>query len=101
MPSFTKSSETIRSSPRVRFAAAISAINRRRLAGTRGRPGGLDFRRQSSPNPCRVAGGRAARDRAARRRTILIELLLPAGVPRLSAAAFAQTRRELTARSRD
>src|SRR5262245_52848207 len=53
IPSFTKSSEAIRSSPHMRLAAAISAINRRRLAGTCGRPGGLDSHRQNSPNPFR------------------------------------------------
>jgi hypothetical protein len=42
IPSFTSSSEAIRSSPHVQIAAAIAAINRWRLAGTRGRPCGLD-----------------------------------------------------------
>jgi len=53
IPSFTSSSDAIRSSPHVRFAAAISAINCRRSAGTRGRPCGRDFHRQNKRNPLR------------------------------------------------
>jgi hypothetical protein len=53
IPSFTSSSEAIRSSPQVRFAAAMSAINRRSSAGSGGRPPGDDFHRQHSWNPFR------------------------------------------------
>jgi hypothetical protein len=35
------------------FALAIPPINRRRSAGMRGRPRGLDFHRQHNPNPFR------------------------------------------------
>ena len=53
IPSFTSSSEAIRSSPHVRFAAAMSAINWRSSAGSRGRPPGVDFHRQNSRKPVR------------------------------------------------
>jgi len=53
IPSFTSSSDAIRSWPHPRFAAAMSAINCRRSAGNRGRPRGLDFHRQNSRNPFR------------------------------------------------
>ena len=53
IPSCTSSSEAIRSSPHVRFAAAMSAINRRSSAGSRGRPPGEDFHRQNSRKPVR------------------------------------------------
>ena len=43
----------IRSSPHVRFAAAIVAINCCTSAGTRGRPRDLDFQRQNRRNPFR------------------------------------------------
>src|SRR5262245_20863848 len=42
----------MRSSPQVRLALAMSAINCRRLAGMRGRPG-LDFHRQNNRNAFR------------------------------------------------
>ena len=48
IPSFTSSSDAIRSWPHPRFA-----INCRRSAGNRGRPRGLDFNRQNSRNPFR------------------------------------------------
>jgi len=53
IPSFKSSSDAIRSSPQVRFAAAMSAIKCRRSAGNRGRPRGIDFHRQNSRNPLR------------------------------------------------
>ena len=53
IPSFTSSSEAIRSSPHVQFAAAMSAINSRRSAGNRGRPPGDDLQRQNSRKPFR------------------------------------------------
>jgi len=53
IPSFTSSSDAIRSSPHVRFAPAMSAIKSRRSAGNRGRPRGIDFHRQNSRNPLR------------------------------------------------
>ena len=48
IPSFTSSSEAIRSSPHVRFAAAMAAIHWRSAAGSRGRPPGEDFHRQTA-----------------------------------------------------
>jgi hypothetical protein len=53
IPSFTSSSEAMRSSPHERFAAAMSAINRRRSADNWGRPRGNDFHRQNSRKPFR------------------------------------------------
>jgi hypothetical protein len=53
MPSFTRSSAAIRSSPHLRFAVAIVAISARRSAGIGGRPAGRDFQRQNSRKPCR------------------------------------------------
>ena len=56
MPSFNSSSAAIRSSPHVRFAVAISAINCCRFTGIRGRPRGRDFQRQNRRNPWRCQG---------------------------------------------
>ena len=53
MPSFTRSSSAIRSSPQVRFAAAIVAINCCKSAGIGGRPRARDFQRHHNRNPCR------------------------------------------------
>ena len=53
IPSFTRSSAAIRSSPHVRFAAAIVAISCCRSAGIVGRPGARDFHRQNNRNPFR------------------------------------------------
>jgi hypothetical protein len=48
MPSLSKSSAAMRSSPHVRFALAIAAISCCTSAGMRGRPSGRDFQRQNS-----------------------------------------------------
>jgi hypothetical protein len=53
IPRFSSSSEAIRSSPQLRFALAISAINRCRSAGTRGRSQDVDFHRQNNWKPFR------------------------------------------------
>src|SRR5262245_58922724 len=45
IPSFTRSSAAIRSSPHVRLATAIVLISRCRSAGIGGRPGARDFQR--------------------------------------------------------
>src|SRR3954465_11535923 len=59
--SLSQSSSAIRSSPQVRFSAAIRRINRLTSAATGGRPTGLDFQRQNRRNaarcqPINVAG---------------------------------------------
>jgi hypothetical protein len=53
MPSLTRSSAAIRSSPQVRFAAAIVAIDCCKSVGIGGRPGARDFQRQNNRNPFR------------------------------------------------
>ena len=53
MPSFTRSSAAIRSSPQVRLASAMVAFNARSSAGIAGRPGLLDFHRQNTLKPFR------------------------------------------------
>jgi hypothetical protein len=53
MPSFSRSSLAMRSSPHVRFATAIVAISRCTSRAIAGRPGVRDFQRQNSRNPCR------------------------------------------------
>jgi hypothetical protein len=53
IPSFNNSSDAIRSSPQVRFLAAIAAISRCRSVGNRGCPRGLDFQRQNNWKPLR------------------------------------------------
>ena len=65
IPSLTRSSSAIRSSPEVRLAAAIVAINCCRSAGIGGRPGARDFQRHQSRNPFRchrisVSGSRGS-----------------------------------------
>jgi hypothetical protein len=59
--SLSQSSSAIRSSPQVRFSAAIRRIKRLNCADTGGRPTGLDFQRQNRRNaarcqPIKVAG---------------------------------------------
>ena len=59
--SLSQSSSAIRSSPQVRFSAAIRRIKRLTSADTDGRPTGLDFQRQNRRNaarcqPINVAG---------------------------------------------
>jgi hypothetical protein len=59
--SLSQSSSAIRSSPQVRFSAAIRRIKRRTSADIAGRPTGLDFQRQKRRNavrchPIKVAG---------------------------------------------
>src|SRR5579863_3619015 len=59
--SLNQSSSAIRSSPQVRFSAAIRPIKRRTSADIGGRPTGLDFQRQKRRNaarcqPTKVAG---------------------------------------------
>jgi hypothetical protein len=51
--SFTRSSAAIRSSPHVRFAAAMVGTSCRRSAGIGERPGTLDFQRQNTLNSFR------------------------------------------------
>jgi hypothetical protein len=53
MPSFSRSSLAMRSSPHVRFAAAIVAISRCTSGEIAGRPGKRDYQRQNNRNPCR------------------------------------------------
>ena len=53
IPSFTSSSAAIRSSPHVRFAAAVSAMIVCNPAGTRGRLRDRDLRRRNNWNPFR------------------------------------------------
>jgi hypothetical protein len=53
IPSFSRSSAAIRSSPHVRFAAAIVAISRCTFTGIAGRPGARDFQRQNNRNAFR------------------------------------------------
>ena len=51
MPSLTRSSAAIRSSPQVRFAAAIVAINCCKSTGIGGRPDTRDFQRHHIRKP--------------------------------------------------
>jgi hypothetical protein len=53
MPSFSNSSFAMRSSPHVRFDAAIIAISRCTSTGIVGRPGARDVQRQNSRKPFR------------------------------------------------
>ena len=53
MPSLTRSSAANRSSPHVRFAAAILPINCCKSMGIGGRPGVRDFQRHHNRNPLR------------------------------------------------
>src|SRR5215472_18291091 len=53
MVSFSFNSLAIRSSPQVRFSAAISRISLRRSLGIPGLPGSRDFQRQRRRNPMR------------------------------------------------
>src|ERR1700739_1641371 len=51
--SLSQSSSAIRSSPQVRFSAAIRRIKHRTSADTAGRPTGFDFQRQKRRNAAR------------------------------------------------
>jgi hypothetical protein len=83
-PSFSSSSLAMRSSPHVRFDAAIVAISRCTSAGMRGRPGVRDFQRQNSRSPfrcqrisvsrfTRTSNDRHSRNRDKPARTIRVE----------------------------